>query len=113
MARVFQTSTIGAGILLLAGFALPAAAAAQEQAGTEAQAKDRRAPSRPLPRGTPRLSAGSPLPANVYYADCEAVRSAGAAPLRRGEPGYHPQLDRDGDGVACEPYARQALNTRG
>jgi endonuclease YncB( thermonuclease family) len=39
----------------------------------------------------------------VYYANCDAVRKAGAAPIRRGQPGYGPHLDRDGDGVACEP----------
>lgn len=39
---------------------------------------------------------------NVYYANCTAARAAGAAPIRRGEPGYGRHLDRDGDGVACE-----------
>ncbi|MFI8764304.1 excalibur calcium-binding domain-containing protein [Streptomyces sp. R-07] len=39
---------------------------------------------------------------SVYYADCSAVRAAGAAPIHRGEPGYDSHLDRDGDGVACE-----------
>lgn len=38
----------------------------------------------------------------VYYKNCRAVRAAGAAPLYRGEPGYAPHLDRDGDGIACE-----------
>ena len=38
----------------------------------------------------------------TYYANCEAVRAAGAAPIRPGEPGYRNGLDRDGDGVACE-----------
>jgi uncharacterized protein DUF1524/excalibur calcium-binding domain-containing protein len=38
----------------------------------------------------------------AYYANCSAVRSAGRAPLHRGQPGYRPALDRDGDGVACE-----------
>lgn len=33
---------------------------------------------------------------------CAAARPAGVAPLRRGQPGYGPRLDRDGDGVACE-----------
>ncbi|WP_406207683.1 excalibur calcium-binding domain-containing protein [Kitasatospora sp. NBC_01560] len=37
-----------------------------------------------------------------YYANCTAARSAGAAPLHRGDAGYRPALDRDGDGVACE-----------
>jgi hypothetical protein len=37
----------------------------------------------------------------TYYPDCDAARDAGATPLRRGDPGYRPPLDRDGDGVAC------------
>ncbi|QIG55375.1 thermonuclease family protein [Altererythrobacter sp. BO-6] len=40
----------------------------------------------------------------AYYRNCAAARAAGAAPLRRGSPGYRPQLDADGDGIACEPY---------
>jgi len=24
--------------------------------------------------------------------------------MQRGDPGYAPHLDRDGDGEACEPY---------
>lgn len=39
---------------------------------------------------------------SAYYANCAAVRSAGKAPLYRGQPGYRAGLDRDGDGVACE-----------
>lgn len=39
---------------------------------------------------------------NVYFKNCEEARAAGAAPLRRGQPGYRPQLDNNGDGVACE-----------
>ena len=31
-----------------------------------------------------------------------AARAAGAAPVRRGDPGYGPHLDRDNDGVGCE-----------
>ncbi|WP_197417126.1 MULTISPECIES: excalibur calcium-binding domain-containing protein [unclassified Sphingomonas] len=40
----------------------------------------------------------------IYYPNCGAARAAGAAPLKRGERGYRAGLDRDGDGVACEPY---------
>lgn len=40
--------------------------------------------------------------AGVYYANCSAVKAAGAAPIYRGEPGYSSKLDRDNDGVACE-----------
>ncbi|SEI66147.1 Metal-dependent hydrolase, beta-lactamase superfamily II [Deinococcus reticulitermitis] len=53
------------------------------------------APARPVP--TP-----PPAPANVTYRSCAEARAAGAAPLRAGQPGYSRNLDRDGDGVACE-----------
>lgn len=43
-----------------------------------------------------------PKPAHVYYANCTEAEAAGAAPLYRGHPGYRPELDGDGDGVACE-----------
>ncbi|MEU6630808.1 excalibur calcium-binding domain-containing protein [Streptomyces parvus] len=39
---------------------------------------------------------------SAYYANCDAVRAAGAAPIRSGQPGYGRHLDRDGDGVGCE-----------
>jgi len=38
----------------------------------------------------------------TYYANCAAARAAGAAPVRRGDPGYGSHLDRDNDGVGCE-----------
>jgi uncharacterized membrane protein YgcG len=55
------------------------------------------APSVPKPRKTVK-----PAKPAVEYANCSAVRAAGAAPIRRGEPGYGRHLDRDGDGVGCE-----------
>jgi hypothetical protein len=36
------------------------------------------------------------------FANCAEARAAGAAPVRRGDPGYGPHLNRDGDGVGCE-----------
>ncbi|MET7455387.1 excalibur calcium-binding domain-containing protein [Streptomyces sp. NPDC005574] len=39
---------------------------------------------------------------DVYYANCTEARAAGAAPIRRGEPGYASHLDRDNDGIACD-----------
>lgn len=39
---------------------------------------------------------------DVYYPNCTAARNAGAAPVRRGQPGYGAHLDRDGDGIGCE-----------
>jgi hypothetical protein len=38
------------------------------------------------------------------FRNCDAARAAGAAPVHRGEPGYGSHLDRDNDGVGCEPY---------
>jgi len=38
----------------------------------------------------------------VYYPNCASARAAGVAPLRVGDAGYRPGLDRDGDGKACE-----------
>lgn len=39
---------------------------------------------------------------SVRYKNCAEARAAGAAPIRRGQPGYASHLDRDNDGVACE-----------
>lgn len=39
---------------------------------------------------------------STAFANCSEARAAGAAPVRRGDPGYGPHLDRDGDGVGCE-----------
>ena len=47
-------------------------------------------------------SAGGDGGAASYYPNCAAARAAGAAPLYAGQPGYSSNLDRDGDGVACE-----------
>lgn len=56
-----------------------------------------------LPKtSAPATVAGSSVPPPAGFASCKAARSAGAAPLRRGDPGWRPSLDRDGDGVACE-----------
>ena len=48
-------------------------------------------------------SSSSPT-STVYYPRCAAARAARAAPIYEGEPGYRPELDGDGDGIACEPY---------
>jgi hypothetical protein len=51
--------------------------------------------SRPAARSA-RLVSGA------AFANCTAARAAGAAPVRRGDPGYGTHLDRDGDGIGCE-----------
>lgn len=57
---------------------------------------------------------GSPKPAatqnaapligsgSTFFRNCSEARAAGAAPVRRGDPGYSAKLDRDGDGIGCE-----------
>jgi hypothetical protein len=60
-------------------------------------------PDEPLPGAPPDAgSRTAPAPAGTVYADCDAVRAAGAAPIRRGEPGWSDAFDGDGDGVGCE-----------
>ena len=41
-------------------------------------------------------------PGGTSYANCDAARAAGAAPVHAGDPGYGTHLDGDGDGIACE-----------
>lgn len=72
-------------------------AAAQQQAAPAPAPQ----PTAPAPAPQPRPSqpgSGS----STSYENCDAARAAGAAPLRRGDPGYASHLDRDNDGVACE-----------
>ena len=49
------------------------------------------------------IAGSSSANSSVYYRYCDEARAAGAAPLYRGQPGYRSKLDRDGDGIACEP----------
>lgn len=42
--------------------------------------------------------------AERFFQRCADARAAGVAPIHRGQPGYRSELDRDDDGVACEPY---------
>ena len=48
----------------------------------------------------------TPGPSGIYFRNCREAWAAGAAPLRRGQPGYRPEMDGDGDGIACEPFRR-------
>ena len=98
MARVAPLRILGAGALALAGLGWSGAV------GAQALEQDR---PRRIPAGAPRLSAGPVVPVQTYYRNCDDARAMGAAPLHRGAPGYRPELDADGDGVACEPYGRK------
>jgi hypothetical protein len=71
-------------------------------------------PSQRLPRSTlatPSTPTATVAPTTStapstgrVFANCDAVRAAGLAPLRRGTPDYNANqdLDRDKDGLACE-----------
>ncbi|MEU4741108.1 excalibur calcium-binding domain-containing protein, partial [Actinosynnema sp. NPDC023658] len=60
------------------------------------------APTNNPPAPQPVQPAPQPEAPAAYYANCDAVRAAGKAPLYAGQPGYRAALDRDKDGVACE-----------
>lgn len=64
----------------------------------------------PTPEATTQAGGGAAAPApaeepkqeSTYFPNCKKAKESGAAPLHRGDPGYREELDRDGDGVACE-----------
>jgi hypothetical protein len=61
------------------------------------------APVAPAPAPVaPAPAPVAPAPAAPYYANCDAVRAAGAAPIAAGSPGFQPKFDRDNDGWGCD-----------
>lgn len=57
----------------------------------------------PVVKAPPVVVAPPAAPAPApYYANCTAVRNAGAAPIHISQPGYGKHLDRDGDGWGCD-----------
>ena len=52
--------------------------------------------------GSEEEATSEPEPQKEFYANCKEAKAAGAAPLYKGDPGYRSDLDRDGDGIACE-----------
>jgi hypothetical protein len=44
----------------------------------------------------------SPATRSASYANCDAVRAAGKAPIHPGDPGWRPKFDADHDGEGCE-----------
>jgi hypothetical protein len=88
----------------------PAPSPAAPGAGPDSGAVQESAPVRSAAAGRPvaaRAPASAPPAAAVHYSGCNAVRSAGLAPLYRGQPGYRADMDGDGDGIACEPHRRR------
>jgi hypothetical protein len=56
----------------------------------------------PVPAPAPAPAPVPAPPPAVYYANCDAVRAAGAAPIRPGDPGWQQKFDRDRDGIGCD-----------
>ncbi|WP_413249998.1 excalibur calcium-binding domain-containing protein [Sinomonas flava] len=56
------------------------------------------APPAPAQAVAPAPARPAPTPS---YKNCGALRAAGIATLTAGEAGYSLQLDRNGDGIAC------------
>jgi hypothetical protein len=77
---------------------IAARAEARRKAAAAAAAKAAREEARRQVREDQQQEADT----SVYYANCTEVENAGAAPIYTGDPGYSRDLDRDGDGVACE-----------
>ncbi|MFH9238628.1 excalibur calcium-binding domain-containing protein [Streptomyces anulatus] len=99
--------------VLVKGTEVPAATAVVRITVT-APAPETTPPAKPTPAGNaskPAPKATDPAPA--YYENCDAARAAGAAPVEEGDPGYAPHLDRDGDGVGCEPWGESASSSGG
>ncbi|MBH0777031.1 excalibur calcium-binding domain-containing protein [Nocardia bovistercoris] len=88
--------TVSAAAAGLALFAAPVAMAAPTgSAGTGSSAIDTGVAATGSAGLTQTGSAGG------AFNNCDDARAAGRAPLFRGEPGYGPHLDPDGDGFAC------------
>lgn len=76
--------------------AVPSPRATSKAAPAPAPAPTSDAAPAPAPETAPAQVGGQ-----AYYENCAAVRAAGAAPIRVGDPGYSRKLDRDGDGEGC------------
>jgi len=66
-------------------------------------------PTAPATSPPTTAAASPPAGGSTYYANCAAVRAAGAAPIHRGEPEHRSGLDRDRDRVACEQTSTSRL----
>jgi hypothetical protein len=80
-------AAIGGGAAIGIGSAGPAAVAEPARAAGAALGVFRARPPQPGDR----------------WPGCNDARSAGTAPIYRGEPGYDARMDGDADGIACEP----------
>ncbi|MFD0365394.1 excalibur calcium-binding domain-containing protein [Nocardia sp. GCM10030253] len=99
-------AVLGVACLMAGGSALmPTAAADPPQAAAISGPDD----SLPIPSYRPGPKGNNVPPPKeptaeepAFYSNCDQVRAEGKLPLYRGQPGYAPYLDPDGDGVACD-----------
>ena len=78
-----------------------------EKVQKEAEERKRREEASAAARTRQHQSApapSQPAPAELNFRSCKEARAAGYSHMRRGEPGYSPHLDRDGDGIACDKH---------
>jgi hypothetical protein len=52
---------------------------------------------------TPPLTA-APAPAAEHFTSCAQAKAAGVSLIPYGDPQYSPDLDHDGDGIACDQH---------
>lgn len=60
------------------------------------------APPPPPPPPATKKPPVTPTTRFVFFFDCNEAKRAGAAPIRRDQPGYRLQLDQNQNGIACE-----------
>jgi hypothetical protein len=58
------------------------------------------------------LSNASVASADPPYEDCNQARADGRSSIPYTDPAYRPELDFDGDGLACEPVKSSRRSTR-
>lgn len=76
----------------------------EEAAAASAHQQQARSQSQPVAAPRQAAPAPQPAPAELNFGNCKEARAAGYSHMRRGEPGYSPHLDRDGDGIACDKH---------
>jgi hypothetical protein len=60
------------------------------------------APTTDLGPAPPTMAA--PAPVVVHFASCAVALAAGVSMIPYGDPQYSPDLDHDGDGIACDQH---------
>lgn len=76
----------------------------EAQRVAEAEATARQAELQRQQQNTPQASLAPTPETGPVFSSCKQARAAGYSHMRRGEPGYSPDLDRDKDGIACDKH---------